>query len=173
MTGRPSASRRRSTIAFWLTPGLLVLLGGVLLLGCARSSGAQPSAVDTAQSPLPSSSSPTRPVPTEVVSPTTRATEVTPVRPGTPRATPSSDQARLIELAKQDLAQREGIPLDQISVISVSAVQWPTSALGCPQPGTMYSQIVTPGYRILLEANGVTYEYHTDRGEHAVYCAKP
>ncbi len=98
---------------------------------------------------------------------------VAPSRSATGPAAPSSDQAKSIDLAKQDLAKREGVAVDQISVVSVSAVQWPTSALGCPQPGVMYSQIVTPGYRIVLEANGVTYEYHSDRGRRAVYCAKP
>jgi hypothetical protein len=123
--------------------------------------------------PSPSSSTPDQAIPTGTTAPVVQTVAATPVRRETPLATPSSDEARSIDLAKQDLAKRKGIAVDQISVVSVTAVQWPTSALGCPQPGTMYSQIVTPGYRVVLEADGVTYEYHTDQGERAVYCAKP
>jgi hypothetical protein len=28
--------------------------------------------------------------------------------------------------------------------------------------------VITPGYRIILEANGKAYEYHTDGGSRAV-----
>jgi hypothetical protein len=37
----------------------------------------------------------------------------------------------------------------------------------------MYSQIVTPGYRIVLTANGQTYEYHSGRGNALVSCTLP
>jgi hypothetical protein len=63
-------------------------------------------------------------------------------------------------LAVQDLAARLSIPVDQIRVVSQRPVDWPSSALGCPQPGRMYMTVLTPGYHILLEARGVTYHSH-------------
>ncbi len=150
-----------------------MLVGVALLVGCAGSSRAQPSGGSASQSPSSFSPPPNQAIPTGTAVPIVETAVATPARRETPLATPSSDEAQSIDLAKQDLAKRKGIATDRISVVTVTAVQWPTSALGCPQPGTMYSQIVTPGYRILLEADGVTYEYHTDQGERAVYCAKP
>ena len=54
-----------------------------------------------------------------------------------------------------------GLPKSDIKVVSVEAVQWPDTSLGCPQPDMMYAQVVTPGYRIILEAGGQVYEYHS------------
>lgn len=49
-------------------------------------------------------------------------------------------------------------------VVAVSEVTWPDSALGCPQPGEMYTQALVPGYRVRLAAGDATAEYHTNRG---------
>jgi hypothetical protein len=76
----------------------------------------------------------------------------------------------LVDQTRRDAAQQAGVAVDQVSVVSVTAVSWPDSSLGCPQPGQAYSQIVTAGYKIVLSANGKTYEYHTNRGNRAVLC---
>jgi len=68
-----------------------------------------------------------------------------------------------IERAREDLAQRLGVSVEEIEVQAVEAVEWPDASLGCPQPGMMYAQVITPGYRILLQVGGKTYEYHSDR----------
>ena len=47
-----------------------------------------------------------------------------------------------------DLSKRTGLPKSDIKVVSVEAVQWPDTSLGCPQPDMMYAEVVTPGYRI-------------------------
>ena len=69
----------------------------------------------------------------------------------------------LVELAKTDLANRTGIDKEQIAMVSVKAVDWPDTSLGCPEPGMFYAQVITPGYRIVLSHDGERYEYHTDR----------
>jgi hypothetical protein len=69
-----------------------------------------------------------------------------------------------------DLATRLGVPASAISVDEVTSATWPNGALGCPKPGIMYSQIVTPGYRIILSTNGRIYEYHSGRGSYVVAC---
>ncbi len=78
--------------------------------------------------------------------------------------------------AKRDMASRLGVPIEEVRVVQVEAVEWPDASLGCPEPGKMYIQVITPGYRIVLQAAGKTFEYHTDRGSRAVLCgaqAKP
>ena len=54
---------------------------------------------------------------------------------------------------------------------------WRTSSLGCifitgscPQPGFMYAQVITPGYRVVLEYAGKQYIYHTDMKKTVAPC---
>jgi len=77
---------------------------------------------------------------------------------------------QVVERAKEDLAGRKGIDKDEITVTAVEAVNWPDTSLGCPVPDMMYTQVITPGYRILLSYAEETYVYHSDRGNHLVYC---
>jgi hypothetical protein len=78
---------------------------------------------------------------------------------------------KLIEDAKQDLTQRANVPADAITVVNAQPVEWRDSSLGCPIEGMMYAQVITPGYLIVLEANGQEYEYHASR-THVMYCDK-
>ncbi len=80
-------------------------------------------------------------------------------------------ETHLTDLAKADLAQRVDTSVEQIQTIEVQAVEWPDASLGCPQPGKMYAQVVTPGYQIILSVQGQEYEYHTNLGE-VLLCKK-
>ncbi len=83
----------------------------------------------------------------------------------------SAGSEQAVQTAKADLAQRTGIAPTAITVVKAEAVDWRDSSLGCPQPGRMYLQVITPGYLIVLEAAGRTYEYHSDReGRRVVLC---
>lgn len=75
-----------------------------------------------------------------------------------------------VERAKEDLANRKGIDKEQITVVAVKEVNWPDTSMGCPEPGMMYAQVITPGHRIILSYAGQTYEYHSDQGGRVVYC---
>lgn len=68
---------------------------------------------------------------------------------------------RLLERAKEDIVQVARTSTDQITVVSTEQVEWSNASLGCPQPDMMYAQVITPGYRIILAANGQTYQYHS------------
>ena len=83
---------------------------------------------------------------------------------GDPFKTPAFD------LARRDRSKRLGIPLEQIEFLSAEEVTWRDAALGCPQPGMFYAQVLSPGYRLLLKAAGVVYTYHTDLGGFAIWC---
>ena len=72
--------------------------------------------------------------------------------------------------ALNDLAQRISVELNQIMIESFDIVEWSDSSLGCPEPGKMYSQVITPGYRIMLKSGDMTYEYHANQGDRVVYC---
>jgi hypothetical protein len=63
---------------------------------------------------------------------------------------------------KADLASRLGVKENEISLVSAVVVTWNDTSLGCPEKGMMYAQVLTPGYRIILEVGGKQYDYRTD-----------
>ncbi|MDX1687775.1 MAG: hypothetical protein R3248_07310 [Candidatus Promineifilaceae bacterium] len=85
--------------------------------------------------------------------------------PGRPKP-----QIAMINQAAQDLAERLGIEADDVSVGAVEEVQWSDSSLGCPAADGVYMQVITPGFRITLQVEGETYDYHTDRSDTVILC---
>jgi hypothetical protein len=83
--------------------------------------------------------------------------------PLSPLATPAT-QPDNRDFAVADLAASLSVNPAAITVQVVEPIEWPDASLGCPQPGLVYIQVITPGQRIVLEANGQTYEYHAGRG---------
>ena len=75
-----------------------------------------------------------------------------------------------VDAAVGDSALRLGLPATQLSVERIEAREWPNSGLGCPQPGMMYAQGITPGYLIVVAGGGKRLEYHTDIRGRAVMC---
>ena len=91
--------------------------------------------------------------------------------PGTPgETTPVNDMPNPVRLAVAALADELHVATSAIAVVAAEPVEWPDSSLGCPQPGRAYLQIVTPGYRVVLAANGQRYEYHTNNRDMVVRC---
>jgi len=89
---------------------------------------------------------------------------------GVPAASVPPAAEAAVAAAKEDLANWLDVSGEDILVTSIEAVQWSDSSLGCPQPEMMYLQVITPGFRVILQAQGQTYEYHTDQGRNAVLC---
>lgn len=82
---------------------------------------------------------------------------------GTPKQTQTEEtKEKLIELAKEDLVKLLAVDKDKITVKSAEKIIWPNSALGYPQEGHYYLQVLTDGYKIILDYNGKDYEYHTN-----------
>lgn len=79
----------------------------------------------------------------------------------------------LIKKAKEDLAIRLSVSVEEISVKEAVKVIWRDSSLGCPQIGMLYAQVLTPGYLILLEYADKDYEYHAADGPNIIYCTNP
>ena len=73
-----------------------------------------------------------------------------------------------IEIARRDLAAQLSVEVESIAVVSSEAEQWPDACLGAAKPGTVCAQVITPGFKIVLESGGKQYEYHTDNGTRAV-----
>jgi ABC-type transport system substrate-binding protein len=147
------------------------VLLGALLLGTlsACGGGATPTAAPTA---APTAVATVGATATAVTTATASASATTTSGPATttvPRAaTPSASATRgtmdypyELRQALAQVAADLGVAPDQLTIVAVEARDWPDSSLGCPQPGRAYSQIITPGYRLVVRANGQEYEYHT------------
>lgn len=61
-------------------------------------------------------------------------------------------------IALQTVADALGIPPAGARVISSEFRDFPDASLGCPQPGMAYAQVITPGHRVLVEANGRRFD---------------
>jgi len=90
----------------------------------------------------------------------------TPSNPATqPAATPVSpggDFDKAVSAAKATLAKKQNLNSDSIQLVDVQLVSWPDGCLGVQQPGIMCAMHVVDGYRIMLSANGQTYEVRSN-----------
>jgi hypothetical protein len=128
------------------------------LAGCATA-GTPPATALPGNSPLSSPSPATTSIPSEPAPATPAATN----RPATAQPRPTGQQPSVVDLVKQVLVQQLHAPADQVKVVSVEEVEWPDGCLGVHKPDIMCAQIITAGYRVILEFNGKRYEYHTDK----------
>ena len=75
-----------------------------------------------------------------------------------------------VEFAVADLAVYLGVSIDVIDWVSQEEVDWPDGSLGCPQPDMSYTQAIVNGSLIILEVDGVAYEYHSKAGSYPFLC---
>ena len=75
------------------------------------------------------------------------------------------DVLRMVRLAKENLAELLGVPIDVIGVPSVEEVDWPDGCLGIYEDGTACIDVIVPGYRIVLQHENTGFVYHTDTQE--------
>lgn len=80
---------------------------------------------------------------------------------------------KAIASAQEDLARRLGIPVGEVTVVSVMGDEFPASNLGCPCPKCPELPIpaIVTGQRITLAAQGTSYEYRA-RGSMVVFCGE-
>ncbi len=70
--------------------------------------------------------------------------------------------------AKEHLSRELRLDPGQVELVSAEATEWPDASLGAPAPGKVYAQVITPGYRVLLRANGDLFEVHGDRSGRSI-----
>jgi len=66
------------------------------------------------------------------------------------------------DAVRAQLSSNLGIEEKGISVVSNDRVEFPDSCMGVAMQNVMCAQVITPGRIIVLESNGVQYEYHTN-----------
>jgi len=115
---------------------LMFVLLMMLFTACA------PKAEPTQQSALPVDDAP-QPTPT----PTHIPVDLTPAQ----------------RAALSALSDITGLAADKIKLISTEAVTWPDGCLGVQRMGMMCTQALVEGFKIILEADGKQYEFHTNQ----------
>lgn len=78
-----------------------------------------------------------------------------------------------VQAAIDQEADRVGVRAEDVEVVGYADVHWPDGAIGCPEPGMMYTTVMVEGKVLLLSVEGQVASYHgTDEGEF-FYCASP
>ena len=165
----------RQRISSKLLPGVVIPLL-LVLVGCQPSAPpvALPTMTTQGIAPQPTSTPAPSTTPIEATVPSQdEHQEPGATQPATATASALSVQPEaepLVAAARTDLAQRLDVPEGEIAVLSVEAVEWRDGSLGCPAPGMAYIQVITPGFRVILQVGGMEYEYHTDTRQSVVFC---
>ena len=80
----------------------------------------------------------------------------------------------VIDNAIADAAERSATDPAAAQVVVAEAVDFPDGGLGCPEEGMMYTQVITPGYRVVVEAGGTEYDYRASTKSSDVrWCENP
>lgn len=124
-----------------------------------------PEPIETEESPLPSPEMDESPLPLPEM-----GESVVP--------TPSSGAVEFSDVAhelRMKAAAKLSTPPDSLTVLSVEAVTWRDTSLGCPEPGKMYAQVLTDGWRaVYQDAEGDRIEVHATQDlDSFVICENP
>ena len=96
---------------------------------------------------------------------TPEASEMTPL---------PTDQDKLVDLAKQDLADRLKIDASQIALLSTMEITWPDISAGCTtSAGQILSKGRVYGYSVWLGAKAAEYLYHVGQDGQVFPCTEP
>ena len=149
---------RGSILAFTLLVLTLAACSGTTMPASDAQKDTSSPEPSVNESPL---SPPPTPAPPEHTSPL-------PDPASSPIESPSGTTDQVVAAAKAHLADELEVASDDVEAVAIEPVDWPDASLGCPEPGQMYAQVVTPGYRITLEVDGKEYELHTDKAGRAI-----
>jgi hypothetical protein len=94
------------------------------------------------------------------------------VRMPTPVLT-STEISPAAEAARLWLMDTLKLDINGIRVVSVTPQTWPDGCMGVHKPETVCSGVIIPGYQVILEARGATYEVRTSQDGKKIVLADP
>lgn len=139
--------------AGWRAAAAMALIG-LAAVACGTVPTSDPSGVGGSGSTVPGGVVPS-PSPTAAVR---------------PAVTPSPDAIPAVETALVAAQRWLKLPRSALRVESVTAADWPTRGMGCPEPGVVYANVDTPGYVVDVDGGGKELEYHVDHTGHLGLC---
>jgi len=77
-----------------------------------------------------------------------------------------------VEAAIADASERFDVPESEVAVAGALRVVWSDGSLGCPEPDTLYTQALVPGYLLTLEVEGRRVDYHGAEGGLPTFCER-
>lgn len=113
-----------------------------------------------APTPPPAAAPPTQ---TPAAAPSSTPTVVIDVPPSEVEPPASSGQSDIGDLAVQFAAVELGVDPANIQVVSAEPVDWRNSCLGVEKLDEMCLDVITPGYRVVLEIGGQQVFVHTNQ----------
>ena len=165
---------------------LLALVLITSLAGCTKITPADSTQFNPESTPRPEDSivvSPLLPTTQPASTPEIETPERTDLRPvstlpvGSERVeTPEVEQvmgevpAILLNEIIADLAHKLGKDRASIEIIRAEAVTWNDGSLGCPKPGEFYIQMLINGYWVVLQVEGVEYDYRVSDAGYFTLC---
>lgn len=141
------------------------LVGLALIIGIVYYFATSPAPEEQTQTPV-------------TVSPTQAQIQVSGTQPPAGNMNPSYGDLTPEQITKADIAigkllnSSEGITPPMVTVKSFEAKDFPDASLGCAQEGQMSAQVITPGYQVVLEAQGKTYDYRLTDEKNVILCEK-
>lgn len=121
--------------------------------------------------PTPSDPAGTPTVP--VASSVAASADTSPTQPDPDPVVLTPTQQSLADVAIADLVARRDVDPTDVGVVEVEEVTWPDASLGCPQRDMQYQQVLTPGIRVIIEAQGQRAFYHGTSTRDLAYCPAP
>lgn len=91
-----------------------------------------------------------------------------PIETPTPSGTPADVPTARWDAIVADL-QARGVS-GEPTLVTATAVTWNNGALGCPQPGTSYTDAIVEGLQVIVEVDGTTYDYRFGNGNSPLLC---
>jgi len=152
---------------------LVALVALAAVTGACTSGPAAPTTTPTMPTTTPTMPTTTgapepAPISTVIPDPSGPLAPVTPV-PGDGTSVPQG----ILDAVLADAAARTGVAVADIAVVGAAAVTWPNGALGCPQPGMMYTDMIVPGYHVIVEAGGRRLDYRFGMNVAPSLCENP
>lgn len=149
---------------------VVLMMCSVLCVACAvRAAEPRP---DSAASPQNPGTTPSTPPSTGMAPP--HRIPVPVELPAAPQGTAVSTAQmprEVREAVVADAARRFKVESSAVVLTRAEQVTWPNGALGCPEPGRMYTQMLVPGYRVVARTTEGEMTYHTDARGNMVNCA--
>ena len=88
---------------------------------------------------------------------------IEPLTPTPEVFSPLPPEQRAFEAVREALARQLGLDPLAIQLVETAPVDWPDACLGLPAAGESCAEVVTPGFRVIVETGGSSYEFHTNR----------
>lgn len=85
-----------------------------------------------------------------------------------PAAASAEDVAQQV---RDFIAQQTGLAVDQVTIVSTEAVEWPDACLGVTNPDEMCAAVITPGFLVVVDTPNGTFEVHTDASGNSIRIA--